>query len=548
MQKENVVSRIWKKEAALWKSDAEHQKIISNALGWLNVAEEMQKRLPELQELAESTRHFSYVVLLGMGGSSLCAEVMRRTFGKIGGHPELLVLDSTVPAAVRAIEEHVDLAKTLFIVASKSGSTTEPAMFHRYFYDRVKSVSGERAGEQFIAITDPGTILEKQAAADHFRKTFTNMADIGGRYSVLSYFGLVPAAIMGVDLAKFLDRAVHAMHTSTDKVPPAENPAAMLGAMIGTLARDGRDKLTLVTSRSIDSLGLWIEQLVAESTGKEGKGVLPVAGEPMVDAKRYGQDRQFVLVRLDGDDHHHLDAHLRALEEEGHPTAEIVLRDRYDLAEAFFIWEVATAVAGWVLGIDPFDQPNVQESKDNTKALLEAYKSSGTLPTKEAVLTDDGIRLFSDSSLNGATTLDDALTAFLSGVKKGDYVALTEYIPASDAADGVIRSMRQAIVEAFGVATTSGYGPRFLHSTGQLHKGGSDEGVFIQVTSDDAEDLKIPGETFTFGVLKAAQATGDLQSLTSRKRRAINVHLGLDVLSGLKRLGTAIEQATSVAK
>ncbi|HJT16463.1 MAG TPA: bifunctional transaldolase/phosoglucose isomerase, partial [Thermoanaerobaculia bacterium] len=379
-EKEKFVERIWNKDATLWKSDDAHKKIIGNALGWLTVAEMMSKYASQLRAFADAVRKdFDAVVVLGMGGSSLCSEVTKRLFGKTSGYPELLVLDSTIPDAVRNLESRLDLKRTLFMVASKSGTTTEPVMFHHYFYDRVKSVKGDKAGENFIAVTDPDTQLVKEAERDKFRKVFINPPDIGGRYSALSYFGMVPAAISGVDVEKLLDRAVHAAHVA--QVPSIKkNPAAMLGAVIGAMALKGRDKLTLITPAPLDTLGLWVEQLIAESTGKEGKGVIPIAGEPLLDVRDYGNDRVFVCVRLRGSDDV---KRLKELADAGHPVVDQVLDDPLDLGEIFFTWEFATAVAGALIGIDAFDQPNVQESKDNTKRLLEEYKSTGKMTFNE---------------------------------------------------------------------------------------------------------------------------------------------------------------------
>jgi transaldolase/glucose-6-phosphate isomerase len=498
IEKEKFVERIWKKDATLWKNDDAHKKIIGNALGWLTVAEEMTKVAPQLMAFADSVKsEFDHVVVLGMGGSSLCSEVTRRVFGARDGYPKLLVLDSTVPQAVSNLEAQLDLNRTLFMVASKSGGTTEPAMFHRYFYDRVKSVKGDRAGENFIAVTDPDTQLKKDAERDKFRHIFINQADIGGRYSALSYFGMVPAAISGVDVATLLDRARHAAHVA-EVASVKKNPAAMLGAVIGAMALNGRDKLTLITPPPLDTLGLWIEQLIAESTGKEGKGVVPVAGEAELKPNEYGNDRLFVGVRLRKSDD---TARLRAL---------------------------ATAVAGALLGIDAFDQPNVQESKDNTKKLLEEYKSSGTM-------THSGTQVEANDS--------ESIGALLAKVKAGDYVAFTEYFAESPERDKLIASIRETVARELKVATTTGYGPRFLHSTGQLHKGGPDTGVFLQLTGGGGEDIPLPGETFTFGVLCRAQAIGDFQSLQSRNRRALSVNLGSDVDAGLKALAEVVKNA-----
>jgi transaldolase/glucose-6-phosphate isomerase len=526
-EKEKFVTRIHARESALWKSDDTHRKIIDNSLGWLGVPEVMLANAANLVEWANELRgEFAHVVVLGMGGSSLCAEVVRRVFGKREGYPQLLVLDSTVPEAVAALEAQLDVARTLFIVASKSGTTTEPMMFHRYFYDRVKQVKGDRAGENFVAITDPGTQLVHDAQRDHFRMTFANLADIGGRYSALSLFGIVPMALVGVDIVTLLERAVHTAHAAT--IPQVrKNPAALLGAVIGGMALQGRDKLTLITPRPLDTLGLWVEQLIAESTGKEGKGIVPIAGEPALAANEYGDDRLFVSVRLRSSDD---TSRLRELAAAGHPVVDLVLEDALDLGETFFIWEFATAVAGALTGVNPFDQPNVQESKDNTKRLLEEYKSSRTMTAAA-----EGPRV----SVNDA----DAIAALLAKVKPRDYVALTEYFGETVDRDKRIAEIRETIARERRVATTSGYGPRFLHSTGQLHKGGGDNGVFLQLTGGPNRDVPIPDEPFTFGALARAQAIGDYESLVSRNRRALSIDLGENVEAGLEQLATAVKNA-----
>ena len=526
-EKEKFVPRIWSKDATLWKDDDVHKKIIGNALGWLSVPQLMTGAVQHLTELAEQLRHdFDHVVVLGMGGSSLCSEVVRRLFGKRDGYPELLVLDSTVPEAVSLLEAQLNLERALFIVASKSGTTTEPMMFHRYFYDRVRSVKGDRAGENFIAVTDPDTQLVADATRDKFRMTFINPADIGGRYSALSFFGLVPMALTGVDIGQLLDRAVHAGHVMT--VPQVrKNPGALLGCAIGGSALQGRDKLTLITPRPLDTLGLWVEQLIAESTGKEGKGIVPVAGEPALAANEYGNDRLFVAVRLRRSDE---TARLRELAAAGHPVVDIVLEDPQDLGEIFFLWEVATAVAGALIGVDAFDQPNVQESKDNTKKLLAEFVEKGTMtgaggpPGKRVNVSDT-----------------EAVAKLLGTVREGDYVALTEYFAETIDRDQRIAEIRETIARELRVATTSGYGPRFLHSTGQLHKGGPDKGVFLQLTGGRGDDVPLPGEKFTFGVLVRAQAIGDFQSLVSRGRRALSIDLGEDIDAGLTQLRRAIQ-------
>ncbi|MBV9496459.1 MAG: bifunctional transaldolase/phosoglucose isomerase [Acidobacteria bacterium] len=522
--KEKFVERIWKKDATLWKDAPEHKKIIDNSLGWLTVAETMQKRVDELTQFAESVKgEFEDVIVLGMGGSSLCSEVTRRVFGEMQGYPRLGVLDSTVPEAVRILEGRLNLERTLFLVASKSGGTTEPQMFHRYFYDRVKALKGDRAGENFVAITDPDTQLVRDAERDGFRKIFLNMADIGGRYSALSYFGMLPAAIAGYDVAAILERAVHTEHVA--RVPSArKNPPATLGAAIGALALKGRDKLTLITPAPLDTLGLWIEQLVAESTGKEGKGIVPIAGEPQLDARDYGNDRLFVSVRIEGSGD---TARLRELADAGHPVIDYVLEDKNSLGEVFFTFEFATAVAGAFLGIDAFDQPNVQESKDNTKRLLEEFRSTGKMTTNNQQVSVDS----------------DEVPALLAKVKAGDYVALTEYFAELPSRDKVLAEIRAELGHGLQVATTSGYGPRFLHSTGQLHKGGADNGVFLQLTGGGVDDVSLPGEPFGFETLSRAQAIGDFESLATRHRRAVSINLGEDVERGLQKLAEVVKNA-----
>jgi transaldolase / glucose-6-phosphate isomerase len=516
VEKEKFVDRVWAKDAALWKNDDAHKKIIANALGWLTVPELMQKQLSQLRAFAEAVKgDYDDVVVLGMGGSSLCSEVTRRVFGDRAGYPRLNVLDSTVPEAVRSLEQSLNLQRTLFIVASKSGTTTEPMMFHRYFYDRVKN------GANFIAVTDPGTQLVRDAERDGFRHIFINPPDIGGRYSALSLFGLVPAAIAGYDVEAIVDRAVHAAHVA-HVADPKKNPAAMLGTILGALANNGRDKLTLITPAPLDTLGLWIEQLVAESTGKEGKGILPVAGEPLLKAADYGKDRVFVCVRMRGSDDV---AKLKELTDAGHPVVDLVLNDAEDLGEIFFTWEFATAIAGALLGIDAFDQPNVQESKDNTKRLLEEYKASGKLNDPDLVPVADAA---------------DKVAALLAAAKPGDYVALTEYIAPSPQRDKVIAGIRETVARELHVATTTGYGPRFLHSTGQLHKGGGANGIFIQMVGT-SDDVALPGEKFSFGTLARAQAIGDYESLKSRGRRAIRIDLGSDIDGGLARLADVVK-------
>ena len=544
--KGDVVRRIWRKDAALWKEDDAHQKIIKNSLGWLTVADTMIGVEDDLLSFADRIRNasgFRHVMLCGMGGSSLCPEVFRQTFGHQENYPELLVLDSTDPDVLASFREQINLDKTLFVIASKSGTTTEPLAFYKYWYAEVSRVK-ENAGENFIAITDPGTEMERMATEDKFRRIFLNPSDIGGRYSALSYFGMVPAALMGLDIKKLLDRAERIVHSCAAVVPAAENPGARLGAILGEAARAGRDKLTIVADPKISALSLWIEQLIAESTGKEGKGILPVAGEQLGSPSLYQDDRLFVSIAVglpDGD----TEVKLKALEAAGHPVVYRTLTDLYDLGEEFFLWEIATAFAGWRLGINPFDQPNVQESKDATKELLEKFEQAGKLEEQNVVVTDEVLTIYANEDMRArlpSSSVAEALRAHLAGVKPGDYIALLNYIEETPDHEAFIQEIRHHLRDATRAATTTGYGPRFLHSTGQLHKGGADNGVFLQLTAQDKVDLAVPGQSYTFSILKQAQAQGDFRSLATRGRRAIRVDLGADALAGLRRLREIISE------
>ena len=499
----DVVGRIWQKDHTVWSPDPAE---ITNRLGWLTITDLMGEQIPALQSFAQEVRAagFRHVVLLGMGGSSLGPEVLRQTFGSANGYPELIVLDSTVPAWVQAVTETIDPAHTLFLVSSKSGTTTEPLALFGYCKSLVESAVGKgRAGQNFVAVTDPGTALAKLAEEEKFHHIFLNPSDIGGRYSVLSYFGLVPAALIGVDLTMLLNRADSMRRECASPVPVHKNPGAWLGACIGTLALRGRDKLTLVTSPSISGFGLWVEQLIAESTGKDGKGIIPIVGEPLVNPAHYGDDRLFICLRLDGDDNATIDAALERIKSSGQPVVTLELRDRYDLGVEFFRWEFATAVAGVILGIHPFNQPNVQAAKEATERLLQEYMTSGYLP--QAEITDSPADLLAEAG-------------------KDKYLAIMAYIHQMPEVDKVLADFRRKVVERHGIATTLGYGPRFLHSTGQLHKGGPNTGLFLQITADHENDLSIPGKPYTFGVVADAQALGDFQSLQSSGRRVARIH------------------------
>src|SRR6184192_294471 len=515
-----VVRRIAEKDAGLWKSDGSAQTEIRERLGWLQVADRMEERVPELEALRKELvgEGFTDVVLMGMGGSSLAPEVFRQTFGAKRGALEVHVLDTTDPAAISALEKAIDLGKTVFIVASKSGTTLETLSHYRYFWQQ----AGQKGG-QFIAITDPGTSLADEASRRGFRRTFLNPPDIGGRYSALSYFGLVTAALGGVDVSGLLDRAATMVQACSPSVPTGENPGAWLGAVFAEAAKVGRDKITIVAPPAIQSFGVWAEQLIAESTGKEGKGLVPVADEALGAPELYGTDRLFVRLALPGDDE---SSAVAALAKAGHPVVTLKLGDPLAIGAEFFRWEYAIAVAGAILGINVFDQPNVQEAKDLTKKVL----SEGNPPT-----VGQGIRWAGQSG----ATLEAAIQSLLGQVRAGDYVALLAFIVPSPEDDRALNAIRLAIRDGHRVATTVGYGPRYLHSTGQLHKGGPNTGIFIQLVGDDPQDVPIPGEKFSFGVLKQAQALGDFQALRNHGRRVLRVQMA-DVAQGLAKIAQSV--------
>ena len=520
LQKDDVPRRLWAKDSTLWSADPNKRQEIRDRLGWLDVADKMLEKSDELGELARRGRVFSDVVLLGMGGSSLCPDVLRNTFGTVKGRPKLHVLDTTDPSTILSVRSKVKIADTLFIVASKSGETTETLSHFAYFWEQTKG-----KGKQFAAVTDPGTSLEKLAREHNFRWVFPNPPDIGGRYSALSYFGLVPGALMGVDAKELLERAVEMEHACADTVPVEGNPGVWLGAVMGRLALEGRNKVTLITSPKIATFGYWVEQLLAESTGKEGKGLVPIEGEPVGKPAAYGDDRLFVYIRMSADPPNKA---VQALEKAGHPVVTLTLRDKLDLGGEFLRWEIATAVAGSILGIDAFDQPNVQESKDNTKKVLATFKSRGKLPAAESV---------------PAARSKAALASLLKKAKRGAYFAIMAYTTRTAQSEAAIAAIRTTVRNKTQIATTSGYGPRFLHSTGQLHKGGPKTGLFLQVVQEDTKDVPIPGQPYSFSVLKQAQAIGDLQSLTSRRLPVVRVTLGRESLAGWRALTAAVKAA-----
>ena len=528
MNSNDLAKRIWQKDASLWKSDEDSVKIITNSLGWLTVADEMIGVVDDLVEFAHSVRDrgFQHVMVCGMGGSSLCPEVFARTFGRQADFPELLVLDSTDPDVIAGFMERIDVERCLFVIASKSGSTTEPNVFYKFWYEEV-SKRRDNPGDNFVAITDPGSPLVETAKELKFTRTFLNQPDIGGRYSALSYFGMVPAALMGLDVRDLLDAARLAEKALT--------PAVELGTAIGDYANEGRDKLTLVIDQGLETLGLWIEQLIAESTGKEGKGILPVNGEPLGTPDVYSNDRVFVSISLGsltGETQKKLDALAAA----GHPVINRKLDDLYDLGAEFFEWEFATAVAGWRLGINPFDQPNVQEAKDATKELLSSFVRRGQLDERNKIAADELMTIYGGEDAEEAESVSEVLHRYLATIKPGDYIAFLNYIEETPETDQKFQELRVQLRDKTHCAVTVGYGPRFLHSTGQLHKGGPDTGVFLQIIANDAVDFPIPGEPYTFTILKQAQALGDFRALMKRGRRVIGIDLGDNTTAALDEL------------
>lgn len=519
LEKNNVVERIWRKDHTVWKPDPTE---ISNRLGWLTVNDLVLENLPAMEKLAKEVREAGYqhVVLLGMGGSSLGTEVLRQTFGSAPGYPELIVLDSIIPARIQEVTSAINPEKTLFLVSSKSGTTIEPLSLMKYFQNLIATTTGnKKTGRNFAAITDAGTYLAELAETEGFRYVSLNPEDVGGRYSVLSYFGMVPAALMGVDIASLLNRANQMRKLCRPGRSICDNAGAYLGTIIATMAKQGRDKLTLVTSPALSGFGLWVEQLIAESLGKEGKGVIPVVGEPLVDPANYGDDRLFIYLRLDDDDNLATDTAVKRIGSGGQPLVTLELKDRLDLGAEFFRWEFATAIAGAILGINPFDQPDVQVAKLATDRTLQEYLTSGKLPDIQTT---------------------DSPPQLLNAARPGSYLAIMAYIRQTPETDKIIADLRRRLVEKYHITTTSGYGPRYLHSTGQLHKGGPNSGLILLVTTNHHQTLPIPGKPYPFGTLADAQALGDLQTLLSLKRRVARIHLNRDNLASLSQLTTSL--------
>jgi transaldolase/glucose-6-phosphate isomerase len=536
----NFTAGFWQKEASLWVADAAGQQSIRSFMGWLRVAETMVPAVAEIDAFVREVKAagFRHVVVMGMGGSTMAPIVFKAAFEQSEQGLPMTILDTTDPGTVRQVEEAVPLAETLFIVASKSGTTAEPLAFGDYFYARLKELKGERAGENFVAITDPGSAFVTSATAQGYRRIFLNFADVGGRFSALSYFGLVPAALYGIDIAEVLRRTLGMMRACGAEGAVGINPGLELGVALGVLAQHGRDKLTLVVPPVLEDLGLWLEQLIAESTGKEGKGILPVAGEPVREPAVYGTDRVFVYVGYQDDADAANKSKLEALEQAGHPIIRISLNDALDMGQEFFRWEVATAVASAVLEINPFDQPNVQESKTATDRLMKVVEEQGQLPQGQApVVTENGVAYYTKVTGTDAASV---LQAFFGQARPGDFLCLQAYLTETPALNQALQQLRTRVQNQQHIATASGYGPRFLHSTGQYHKGGPDTGLFVQFTVDHPQDLPLPGRSYTFGTFKNAQAQGDLEALQKYNRRTLRIHLGADAEKGLQAVLAAM--------
>ncbi len=536
-------ARLWNKDPTLWGMEPDRQQVISNSMGWLDCPVKIRPGVAGLSEFAAELKkaRFRQVLLMGMGGSSMAATVFSETFGKHAPGLPLTVLDTTDPEAVIRLERSLPLAGTFFIEAGKSGTTVESRCFGEYFFERVKSIKAERAGENFGAITDPGSMLERLALERSYRKIFLNWPDIGGRYSALSYFGLAAASLMGIDLNELLLRASRTANACRTRKPLSENPGIALGAVIGVLAAGGRDKLTLLLPEPISSLGMWLEQLIAESTGKDGTGVVPVSGEPVEEAQSYGEDRLFVEFKIKNEPDEVLEAKVDSLRKAGHPVVTVNMRDRLDLGEQFFLWEIAVATAGALLRINPFDQPNVQESKEFTAKVLGEAGKEGRAPEAKMELSHGPLRLY---LAGGASSVPQALSVFFQQAAPSDYLAILAYLSENETDESGLRRIRAIVKDKMRIATTLGYGPRYLHSTGQLHKGGANKGLFLLLTSDFAVDAVIPGRPYTFAMLMRAQALGDFEALRKHRRRVLRVHLSGEIRAGLAAL---VEVLTSMA-
>lgn len=543
-------TRLFSFDSSLWTSSNENKW-----LDWLNVTTEQEPFVDDYQAFAREIKEsgFNQIVLLGMGGSSLAPEVFSLTFGSAPGYPVLSILDSTCPDQVKALESKIDLSKTLFVVASKSGSTLEPNIFMAYFLNLVQEKLGDSkaAGKHFVAITDPGSKLEAFATQQNFRRIFKGVPAIGGRYSALSPFGLVPFSLMGLDTKKLLAEANFMRHCCQEE-NLLKNPGAQLGLIMGLCQAQGRDKLTLVTTSKVFDFAAWLEQLIAESTGKLGKAIIPVDLEPLQEnALAYGDDRLFIFIKLDqaayAQENEKLEAKLAMLALAGHPVVTVTLDETYNLGQEFFRFEIATALAGSLMAINPFDQPDVEASKIETRELTQAYEKTGSLPEETAFFKEGNFALYSDEknvlAFAGAASLSAVLRKHLGRLTAGDYFAVLAYIEMNAGHVKALQEIRELIFLKTKKATCLGFGPRFLHSTGQAYKGGANNGVFLQITADDKEDLKVPGQKYSFATVKAAQARGDFQVLVNRGRRALRIHLNGNLEEALAHLHQAVKEA-----
>jgi glucose-6-phosphate isomerase len=527
---EHIPARVWQKDPSVWKAKPEEQNELSNRLGWLNLPAEMAAAVEVLQSFAkEAKEKFSQVLLLGMGGSSLAPEVFARTFGSSAGYPQLCILDSTHPAVVKHYLTTLELEKTLFVVSSKSGSTIETATFLHTFFAALEQ-SGLKAGDHFIALTDPGSSLEKLAVEKDFLRVFSTPPEVGGRYSALTEFGLLPAALIGMDIEMFLAEAESIADNCTAQTEPAKNPGFYLGAVLGELALRGIDKVTYYAAQEIASFPSWIEQLVAESTGKEGVGIVPIADEPWAGIEQYGNDRVFVFLKVGGPERNEIE---QELINAGKPVISVTVNNLYALAQEFYRWEFATAAAGITLGINPFDQPDVQLAKTLAGEALKAYNTTGILPQEKPALRVGALDFY--GTVTG-TNAKEVLTAFLAGIAESDYIGILSFIPYAEATDNALLDFRVHLLTKYKCAVTSGYGPRFLHSTGQLHKGGKNNGVFIQITNLVDDDVQAPGQGYSFATLLTAQASGDANALISRGRRLLKIRVRGDIAAGIREL------------
>ena len=540
----NFCDRLWNKDSTIWRMESDQQLVISNSMGWLDSPVKIRSGVASLCEFAAELKKagFRQVLLMGMGGSSLATLVLSQTFGRHAPGLPVTVLDTTDPATVLRLGRSLPLAHTFFIEAGKSGTTVESRALGEYFFERVKSMKVDRAGENFGVITDPGSMLERLAVERSYRKVFLNYPDIGGRYSALSYFGLATAALMGIDVNELLLRASRAANECRTQRPLSENPGIALGAAICAFAAGGRDKLTLLLPAPISSFGTWLEQLIAESTGKDGTGIVPVSGEPVEDPQSYGEDRLFVEFRIKNEPDEVFEPKADSLRKAGQPVITVHMRDRLDLGEQFFIWEIATATAGALLRINPFDQPNVQESKEFTAEILEEVRKEGRVPEARMELSHGPLRLY---LAGGASSVPQALSLFFQQAAQNDYLAILAYLNENEINENRLRRIRAIVRDKMRIATTAGYGPRYLHSTGQLHKGGTNKGLFLLLTGDIAEDAGIPGQPYTFGMLMRAQALGDFEALRKHRRRVLRVHLSGEASVGLAALEEVLKSAVS---